>query len=210
MPIILDENPTRKKIIMLLKKTKHLTVAELSRETEITPMAVRQHLLTLEKRGIIRYESKKMGIGRPVFLYQLTEKAKEIFPKSYGSFVAEILDLIVSIDGRKKLDKLFRARKEIMKEEYLKAMGSAESLNEKVKALSSKLDSDGFMVEVVHEDGVYELKQFNCLLSSVSEKFPESCKFELELYRDLLGKEVERTTCQSKGDICCTYKLPTS
>jgi predicted ArsR family transcriptional regulator len=207
MPMILDENSTRKKIIMLLKKTKHLTVAELSIATEITPMAVRQHLLSLEKRGIIKYEPKKMGIGRPVFLYQLTEKAKEIFPKSYGSFVGDILDLIVSIDGREKIDELFGARKAIMKQEYLKELQGSETLDEKVKALSAKLDKDGFMVELVNENDTYELKQFNCLLASVSEKYPESCQFELELYQDLLGADLERTTCQSKGDICCTYKI---
>ncbi|HEB01872.1 MAG TPA: ArsR family transcriptional regulator, partial [Nitrospirae bacterium] len=96
-----DNNPTRKQIIMLLKKNILQSVAQLSEHMSITPMAVRQHLMGLEKQGIITYKPKKSGIGRPVFLYSLTKKASDIFPKSYSDFVREMLSILEDEDGRK-------------------------------------------------------------------------------------------------------------
>ncbi|NIR25428.1 MAG: ArsR family transcriptional regulator, partial [Gammaproteobacteria bacterium] len=106
----MDENPTRQKIIMLLNRAEHRTVAELSNEMDITPMAVRQHLMALERKGVIQYVSKKYGIGRPVFLYSLTEQAKSDFPKAYSTFLRDVLESISEMEGPEKVDDIFRLR----------------------------------------------------------------------------------------------------
>ena len=84
---LLNENPTREKIILLLKKRGAMAIDELSRELSITSMGIRQHLLSLERRGLIEYMTKRQGIGRPAFLYKLTAKADDLFPKEYDKFI---------------------------------------------------------------------------------------------------------------------------
>lgn len=193
---------------MLLKKSEHMTVAEMSKEMGITPMAVRQHLMSLEKRGIINYSTKKYGIGRPVFLYRLTERARDFFPKAYGEFVNEMLHTIVKMDGRKKLEKLFQERKDKLLKARLSAMGEIKPVEQRVRALAKLLDAEGYMVDVEDDGDYLDLKEFNCLLHSVAEEFPEACKYELDLYRNLLGNDVERTECQRDGFPACVYKIP--
>lgn len=208
MNMEVDGNPTRQKIIMLLKKSEHMTVANLSGKMGITPMAVRQHLMTLERKGIIDYTAQKYGIGRPVYLYKLTEKARDIFPKSYGLLINEILRTIEDTDGRKKIDKIFRIRKDLHLSEMGKDMEGIGSMHDKVKALSKMLDKQGFMCELEETDAGFRLKQFNCLLHGVASEFPEACKYELELYSELLGQDIIRTQWQREGAPSCIYEIP--
>ena len=100
METALADNPTRKKILLALKKNGSMSVEDLSGEVNITPMGVRQHLLLLEKSGAVEYITKKHGVGRPGFLYRLTETADDLFPKSYQSFAMDILTDIEHLDGK--------------------------------------------------------------------------------------------------------------
>jgi predicted ArsR family transcriptional regulator len=109
---MLDENSTRNSIIHLLKKSGGLTIEELSKSINITPMGIRQHLLSLEKKNIVTYIAKKHGIGRPGFVYMLTDSADALFPKAYDKFAIEILKDIKANDGPEKLDTIFRRRKD--------------------------------------------------------------------------------------------------
>ena len=87
----IEDGQTKDRIIMMLKKVGGLTADDLSKRIGITPMGVRQHLIALERKGIVNYDARKHGIGRPVFIYNLTEKADDIFPKIYGEFSLGLL-----------------------------------------------------------------------------------------------------------------------
>lgn len=204
----MNEKSSRSQIIDFLKKAEWLTVSELSQKVGITPMAIRQHLLSLEKQGIIRYAVKKTGIGRPVFLYRLTARADSIFPKSYGKFINDMLQGIESLDGKKKVDKIFKFRKDKMLSEKLGVINEFSTLHEKVATLAEILNQDGYMVELDELDDGFSMKQFNCPIAEVSANYSGVCKYELELYRDLLGTSVKRLQCQADGNASCTYHIP--
>ena len=52
------------------------TVAELADVLEITEMAIRRHLSNLEKDGLIYSKMVRQHVGRPTYLYGLSEKEK--------------------------------------------------------------------------------------------------------------------------------------
>ena len=208
MTVVIAENPTRQKIIPHLNRGGQMTGTELSRELEITPMAVRQHLLSLERKGIIIYETKKYGIGRPVFVYKLTEKAKSSFPKVYERFTLEVLRIIEETEGRDRLEKIFKVRKKNMLAKLEHVFSDTKSLSEKIHRLAGVLDSDGCMTEVKEHLDEFHLMKFNCVLSGVTSKYPELCKHELDLYKSVFGKGVTRGQCQRSGEHFCIYKIP--
>jgi predicted ArsR family transcriptional regulator len=203
-----DENPTRQLILTLLKKNGPLTVSELGREMDITHMAIRQHLLYLERKGNIQYEIKKFGVGRPVFQYSLTDKADNIFPKAYDDFAADVLAVIEDIDGKKKLEKIFKARNDLLLEKYGKALSKGKSIFDKTAILADLLDAEGAMVDLQKENGSMRLSEHNCLLQRVADRYPTICDYELELYRGLLGKGVVRRKCMTDGAPSCEYVIP--
>lgn len=205
----LEEGQTKDRIIMLLKRTGGMTAEDLSKQIGITPMGVRQHLLSLERKGMVGYEARKHGIGRPVFIYKLTEKADEVFPKSYDRFALEVLKDIESLDGRQKIDELFRLRKERLLKERTALLEPSQELAERIRAVSKLLQNQGYFIDLkdTSKDS-FMLSQFNCPLSKVAMHYPEACKYEIELYNELFGRTVSRTSCMAQGDPSCTFNIP--
>jgi predicted ArsR family transcriptional regulator len=208
MEMAMEENPTRERIVTLLKRAGHLTVADMSKEMGITPMAVRQHLMSLEKRGLVSYETRKYGIGRPVFLYSLTPKAQEVFPSAYGKLAGDLLRTVEELDGRKKVDKLFKTLKGRRLDEKEQLLEGMEPFEARVSALAGALNEEGQMAEVESNGKAWTLNIFNCVIPSVAQSYPEACRYELELFRDLLGPKVKRTACQTAGSPACVYSIP--
>ncbi|MDH5202807.1 MAG: transcriptional regulator [Nitrospirota bacterium] len=208
MVSVFNENPTREKIILLLKKSTPMSIDDLSKQLNITPMGIRQHLLSLERKGIVDFVVKREGVGRPAFLYKLTEKADELFPKAYQKFIVSAFKDLEKNEGRKKIDDVFRWRKERLLKERKEALSDQKTLHDKIHRLKNILETEGYLVDLDDSDGNYKLKQFNCPIAKVASEFKEACRYELQMYRDLLKKEVTRSQCISEGDLSCTYVIP--
>ena len=178
----LNENPTREKIIMLLKKNGPMPIDELSKELNITSMGIRQHLLSLERKGLIDYVTKKQGIGRPAFLYKLTDRADDLFPKAYHSFIIDTFKDIEKNEGRDKIDELFKWRRMRLFKDTKDMLSDKINLDEKVYGLKDMLESKGYLVELDESENAFTLKEFNCPILQVASEFKEACKHELQFY----------------------------
>lgn len=209
MNLLQSENPTRQKILLLLKKYGRLSTEDMRKYLNITHMGVRQHLLSLEKKGLVTYDPVRHGIGRPNFIYRLTDGADRYFPKKYDKFALDILKSVEASDGRKKIDRLFKQRKDKIFEQKKSMLEDLKgTLSDKVSSISGMLQDDGYIVDLTENNGSYVLKQFNCPISVVSNEYPEACKYELELYRDYFGVDVQRTQCLAEGGLSCEYVIP--
>jgi len=204
----LHENPTREKIILLLKKKGPLSIEDLSDELQITSMGIRQHLLSLERKGYIHYATKRQGIGRPAFLYRLTEKAQHLFPMAYDTFILETFRDIEIKDGKRRIDELFTWHKDRFLKDVRESLPDGKSLRDKLTAISHVLDNKGYLTELVDSDLHYNLKVFNCPIFRLSAEFKDACRFDLLMFQELIGKEVSRRECIVDGDVSCTYTIP--
>lgn len=204
----LQDAPTRQKILFLLKKTGGLTNDALSRMIQITPMGVRQHLLSLEREGFVCYETVRHGVGRPIFVYKLTEKANDWFPSSYEKFAQQILRLVESREGRYRVDQLFQWRKESLLEHSRALLGDVQSLKDKVLLFSKSLRQGGYLVELEQNGSGFILRQYNCPIRAISKDFPEACHYELEMYREIMGTAVHRSQCLAENGTSCEYLIP--
>ncbi len=208
MNFILQDNPTREKILMLLKKSGPLPIDKLSKELNITSMGIRQHLLSLERKGLIEYVTQRKGIGRPAFLYKLTEEADTLFPKAYHDFILHTFKDIEKNEGRDKIDTLFKWRKHRVLKEFRDFIANKPSFPEKVYGVRDLLAQKGYIVECTDDNNHYTLKQFNCPIYKLASSYSEACKYELQTYRDLLGKDISRDSCIIEGNPSCTYHIP--
>jgi predicted ArsR family transcriptional regulator len=208
MELFIEENSTRKNIIQLLKKTSGMSIDELSRKINITPMGVRQHLLALEKKGVVSYISRRQGIGRPGFIYMLTESANDYFPNTYDNFALGMLRDIKKHEGPEKIQKIFSWRKERLLKTNMEALKGREGIDDIVTGLRQFLEDNGHLVELSRNNGHYHLKQFHCPIRKIAVEFSDACRHELDMYRDLLGKNVTREHTMSDGAPACLYIIP--
>jgi len=75
---------TRGQILALLR-VESCTVNELAAALKLTDNAVRAHLISLERDGLIQREGSRPGLRKPHASYGLTADAEQIFPKASGS-----------------------------------------------------------------------------------------------------------------------------
>lgn len=199
---------TRDEIIKMLKLQKKLTVTDIANQLQITEMAVRRHLNTLERDQFVASTLHRQAMGRPTNVYRLTDKGEELFPRNYRSMTLEFLEDMEDLAGKAMVEELFQRRKERLTNNYMQRM-EGKTFHEKVQELVSIQNENGYMVQVerVGEDS-YQLKEFNCPISKVAEKYHIACDCELQLFRDILGKaDVECRTCMTAGGDVCDYRI---
>ncbi len=196
--------------MLLLKKNGGMSIEDLSKVIDITPMGIRQHLLALEKKGFVTYVARRRGIGRPGFIYMLTDSANDLFPKAYDSFAVGVLRDIKKYEGSEIIDKIFSWRRDRLFKTNKEALSGKENLDDTLHTFKGILEANGHIVEISRNNTHYHLKQYHCPIHKISSEFKDACKYELQLYRDLIHKNITREHALSEGAQSCLYVIPRS
>jgi predicted ArsR family transcriptional regulator len=204
--LLTTKTSTKDRILDLLKKEVSLSVNDFTEQLQITHMAVRKHLATLEKDGLILSVERKQPMGRPLQLYSLTQKGEKVFPKNYEGTTLEFLKDIEEIHGEDSIHLLFKKREDRLTTEYstkLKTKSLPERLNEIVQIQNEK----GYMASASQiDEHSFELIEYNCPIYSVAQEYKMACHCETEMFKKVVGTDqVHRTTCKTDGDNHCKF-----
>jgi predicted ArsR family transcriptional regulator len=173
----------------MLKGEPPQPVSVLSHALDITPMAVRQHLLVLERDGLVQRSSRRRPVGRPESIYALTAAARSHYPDHHDSLACELLESVrdrlgaAGLDGM--LSDLLQRRLERGRE---RVQGKTPAA--RLAQLTALQDEAGFMATCDPVRG--EIVQRHCTVCSAAEEFPALCALEQRLFEGLLGAPVER------------------
>src|SRR5687768_1142772 len=87
---------TRGQILALLR-AENRTVNDLAASLKLTDNAVRAHLLSLERDGLVQQQGTRPGTRKPHVAYGLTAEVDHLFPKAYGP----LLDQLVTVSSER-------------------------------------------------------------------------------------------------------------
>jgi len=208
---------TKSQILALLKRSGGSTVDELASALELARMTIRQHLATLERDNLITAHEVRRPTGRPHFVYSLTDKGEETFPKRYDRLADMIIDEVALLDsseieGLSSAEKkalLFRKLARRIASQYAQRL-EGESLEERVSAVVDILQAESGFAEWHKLPGGFEIVGYNCPYRRVAESQDEVCVWHLELLSQLLGGRVRAAEFQSRGADCCRFIVETS
>lgn len=202
-----QEGSTRQTVLTLLKTNGQMNAGELARQLQITEMAVRRHLGTLERDGLIAPTIVRQAMGRPTHMFSLTEQAELLFPKNYHVLALDLLEeLEEDPETAVVIGKLFEGRKRKLFDRYAHRM-EGKTLQEKVAELAVIQNDGGYMVQMENDAEGLVLHEYNCPIAHVANRYQQACQCELALFEQLLGTEVERTECLAKGGGKCSYRI---
>jgi predicted ArsR family transcriptional regulator len=173
---------------------------------------VLQQLHALESAGLVSRKAVRHGVGRPRHVYDVTDAAQDLFPTNYEGLADGLLAAIRAIGGEALVDDVFEERRrrttERVRQRLADRLPTDAPLAERARELAVIQDELGYLAEVsIGTDGVIRLVERNCAIHHVAAGNAAACQAELDLFRDVLGADVERESHIAAGDRCCTYRI---
>ena len=206
MPTAATQPKARRLILNEIKRAGGLTVRQLASIIGITTVAVRKQLAVLERDGLLRARQVKIPRGRPASTYELTARARELFPQTYNHVLIDILEDLRDLDGDEKVKSLLDKRNERLLERYGRRIAD-KPLADQVRELANARDEDGYMATFEKDGGRLVLTEHNCPIYEMAARLPQTCSCEHDLFRKLLQTEVTREVTMTDGASCCRYTI---
>jgi predicted ArsR family transcriptional regulator len=191
---------TRGRIVALLRRTSR-TVDELAAALDLTDNAVRAHIATLERDGLVEQRGVRRGTSKPAFAYDLTPEAEQLFPKAYGPVLAHLLTLLTEQLSPDAMDDLLRAVGRRIASEQPRAGSSIESRLD--LAAHVLTDLGGLAEYEVAEDQIV-IRGYSCPLAAVAPDHPAVCHLAEALVSEIIGVPMHEE-CARAGRPRCTF-----
>lgn len=180
------------------------TVNDLAANMELTDNAVRAHLLSLERDGLVKQSGIQRGTRKPHFAYELTDEGEQLFPKAYDAVVNHLIGALKGRISPKALEEVMR--------EAGRSLAKAQSSQKKDK-LSKRLDdaviameSIGGAVRVENEKKEVLITSQRCPLSAAVAEHPEVCKLAETLLAEIIGSKVKEE-CDREATPRCRFHV---
>jgi len=200
-------NASQQKLLFLIKRRGALGAGETAAQLKITSMGARQHLEQLEEKGYLVHQFVTQGKGRPKKQWRLTDKAAALFPDGHSALIVNLLDHLKAQVGESALDQLIQSREKEMLQTYSAKLQGISDVKARLNKLATIRSDEGYMAEVLTIDETYYLVENHCPICAAAQQCQQFCRSELEIFRAVLGCEVERTDYILDGARRCAYKI---
>lgn len=195
-------NSTRGQIVEILRDGPS-TVADLSQILSLTDNAVRTHLTTLERDGLVRQSGERAGSRKPHLAYELTSDAEDLFPKAY----APILDAL--------LEKLQRHLGKELSHEFLGELGREmaaghhdpeATFDANLTAALKVIEGLGARVRIECSDDKITVCGAGCPLASVVKNHDSICDMFAQFIAQIVDRSVSQK-CQQGERPQCRFEM---
>jgi len=193
---------TRGQILALLR-TENRTINELAAALNLTDNAVRAHLLSLERDGLVQQHGTRPGTRKPHAAYGLGAESEHIFPKAYGPLLNHFVTIISNRLTSRRLRATMREVGAAVAADHLDQLKS-RSRRERIETALNLLSDLGGSAKFDESGG----KQFihgrnGCPLAAVTASHPEACLIVESLLSKIIGVRAKK--CCEYGDTprCC-------
>lgn len=196
---------TRGRIITLLRRGPQ-TVNDLAAALDLTDNAVRVHLATLERDGLVEQSGTRPGFRKPTLTYELTPDAGQFFPKPYGPVLQQLLGVLAGRMGEAELEALLREVGRRVAAAYGSEVKAADVRGRVAEAVRV-LGELGGLAEVEEAADGLVIRGFDCPLAEAVAGHPAACRLAETLLSELVGVPVAER-CQHGTPPKCAFRVP--
>jgi predicted ArsR family transcriptional regulator len=197
---------TRGKIVSELRRRGSASATDLARSFGLSPNAVRQQLMVLERDGLVAETPVRRGPTKPTYEFSLTPEADKLFPQAYDKMLTAVLREVRDQFGTAAVEQVFDglSRRAI---ERARLAVTANAPEERVAQLTEMLRKSGVVAEYSLIDGGFALHEHNCPYSSAAKEHPEVCHVIHHVIDETLGGEHTQTESLAHGGKECRFEL---
>jgi predicted ArsR family transcriptional regulator len=192
---------TRGKILALLRVDSR-TVNELAKALRLTENAVRSHLTSLERDGLIQELGTRPGFRKPHVLYSLAAEAEHFFPTAYGVFLRHV---IAVIGRRLPLQELQASLREVGRTAAVEHLDqvAGKTRGQRIEIALNALKVLGGDATVEEREGKRFILGNGCPLSAATANHPEACLIVEALLSEIIGIPVKERCYHGEAPRCC-------
>ncbi|HET7814828.1 MAG TPA: helix-turn-helix domain-containing protein [Candidatus Baltobacteraceae bacterium] len=197
---------TRGRIVEELRRRRSASAADLAQAFGLSPNAIRQQLVVLERDGLVVERSVRRGKTKPTYEFSLTSEAEKLFPQQYDKMLGAVLREVKSQFGQAGVSAVFDgiAKRTVAR---VKERVVSEDREEQVAQLTQILGEGGVVADYSLIDGGFELREHNCPYSEVVKDHPEVCSVIHHVLDETLGGSHVQTESLATGGAACTFKI---
>lgn len=203
----LDErffDSTRGRIVTLLRGTAK-TVNELADKLDLTDNAVRAHLTSLERDGIVRQGAVQRGHRKPSFAYELTADAEHLFPKAYDTLLNQLIAVLKRRLSATKLEEILRDVGRSFGTLHATSPGD-KNLEQRTRRVLKALEALGGFAKIERENGRVFITSPSCPFSAAVTEHPEVCWLAETLVQEIAGVPVQEH-CDKAEPPRCRFEI---
>jgi predicted ArsR family transcriptional regulator len=191
---------TRGRIVDLLRRAA-LTVDQIARDLHLTDNAVRAHLASLERDGLVEQDEPKRGsVGKPAHTYRVTDETNQLLSRAYVVVFARLIDVLSERMTPTELQSLMQTVGKRLAEDKTRVSGTRR---ERVERAAHLLEELGGATSVEADNGVLRIRGYGCPLGAVVRGHPEVCGSVEMLLSEVVGAPVRECCDHGERPQCC-------
>jgi DeoR family transcriptional regulator, suf operon transcriptional repressor len=185
---------------LLLKSEEPLNVQALSAALGISRNAAHQHVMAMEREGLIERDSAIRTKGRPSRGFRLSAAGRATFPRQYALLAKQLLQ---ELSRHLAPDELGGAMERIGAN-LADTLSGGEGVRS-VATIAGMMRELGYESKAVEGEDGPEIEAHNCVFHDLASADPAICEVDLSLLRSLSGQAVEHRRCMAKGERSCRF-----
>lgn len=185
---------TRGQLVTALRRGP-ATVDALAAVVGLTDNAVRAHLTSLERDGLVRQRGTRRGpgAGKPATLFELRPEAETHFSRAYAPVLRALIEELVERLPPGEVEAVLDGLGRRLANDFRNQPNSPATPVESAVAVLHAL---GGLVEVDRSGPTPIIRGHGCPLAVAVERRPEACRAVRALLDEVTGADVR---------LCCTY-----
>jgi predicted ArsR family transcriptional regulator len=198
---------TRGQILGLLR-CETRTVEEMAKALGLTDNAVRAHLATLERDGLVRQAGVRRGpgAGKPATLYELPIETEVGLSRAYPPILGALLEeLVAQLPADRTAALLAGVGRRLARPLMPPATASRSA---RIHAAVAVLNALGGVAELDESDGHAVIRGCGCPLAAAVARQPETCRAIETLVGEIVGAEVRQCCRHGDRPSCCFEIAP--
>lgn len=192
---------TRGRVIAMLRRAEG-TVNELATALELSDNAVRAHLASLERDGLVEQRGVRRGVGKPAQVYGLSSGAAALFPKAYDRVLSELLCLLEERVGTAEVEALL----EEVGRRVVAGRVWPDDVDARLRSALSLLGELGGLAEIEDRNGGSTILGYSCPLGELVPSHPEVCRLAESVLSEVIGVPVSER-CEKGERPRCIFEV---
>jgi predicted ArsR family transcriptional regulator len=199
----------RGKIVAALRGRGGASAFDLAREFGLSPNAIRQQFVLLERDGLVAGYSVRRGKTKPTVEYRLTAEAEKYFPQHYDRMLNAVLREVREAGGDAAVKAIFASMGRRQSKRLRTKIGE-QPIAERVAAVTTMLRESGVEAESEQTAAGFTIREHTCPYAKTVGEHPEICTVIHSVMQDVVAPGVLQTDSLATGGSECRFEITTS